>query len=284
MAFASFKEVLTDGLKHGYAVGQFNVNNLEFLQAIIETAEEERSPVILGVSEGAMKYMNIEYTVAMCKAAAEKASVPVILHLDHGSSYEVVLKCLRAGFSSIMIDASHYPLEENIAKTRQVVHACHTLGVDVEGELGRIGGTEDDLSVDERDATLAKPEEAVRLVQESGIDALAPAIGSAHGLYKGEPKLDFDRLAKIRDLTGVPLVLHGGSGIPDEDIRKAISLGVSKINVNTENQVAFTNKIRELLDKDAKVYDPRKYLGPAREAIKETVREKIRLFGSNNKA
>ncbi|MFC4767442.1 class II fructose-1,6-bisphosphate aldolase [Effusibacillus consociatus] len=284
MAFASFKEVLTDGLKKGYAVGQFNMNNLEFLQAIIETAEEERSPVILGVSEGAMKYMNIEYTVAMAKAAAAKASVPVILHLDHGSSYEVVLKCIRAGFSSIMIDASHYPLEENIAKTKQVVHACHTLGIDVEGELGTIGGVEDDISVDEKDATLARPEEALRLVQETGIDALAPAIGSAHGMYKGDPELDFDRLAKIRDLTGIPMVLHGGSGIPDEDIRKAISLGVSKINVNTENQVAFTNKVREILGKDANVYDPRKYLGPAREAIKEVVREKMRLFGSNNRA
>lgn len=284
MAFASFKEVLTDGLKNGYAVGQFNVNNLEFLQAIIETAEEERSPVILGVSEGAMKYMNIEYTVAMCKAAAEKVNVPVILHLDHGSSYEVVLKCIRAGFSSIMIDASHYPLEENIAKTKQVVHACHTLGIDVEGELGRIGGVEDDISVDDKDATLARPEEAVRLVQEAGIDALAPAIGSAHGMYKGDPVLDFDRLATIRDMTGVPLVLHGGSGIPDGDIRKAISLGVSKINVNTENQVAFTNKIREILAAKEDLFDPRKYLGPAREAIKEVVREKIRLFGSNNRA
>jgi fructose-bisphosphate aldolase class II len=284
MGFASFKEVLTDGYRNGYAVGQFNVNNLEFLQAIVEVAEEERSPVILGVSEGAMKYMGLEYTVAMAKAAAEKVTVPVILHLDHGSSYQVVLKCIRAGFSSIMIDASHYPLEENIAKTKQVVDACHVLGIDVEGELGRIGGTEDDLTVDEREASLAIPEEAVRLVKESGIDALAPAIGSAHGPYKGKPELDFDRLAKIRDLTGVPLVLHGGSGIPDEDIRKAISLGVSKINVNTENQLAFTAKVREILNQDAKVYDPRKILGPAREAIKEVVREKIRLFGSNNRA
>lgn len=284
MAFASFKEMLTDGLKNGYAVGQFNVNNLEFLQAIIETAEEERSPVILGVSEGAMKYMNIEYTAAMAKAAAEKVTVPVALHLDHGSSFDVVLKCIRAGFSSIMIDASHYPLAENIAKTKQVVDACHVLGIDVEGELGRIGGTEDDISVDERDATLARPDEALRLVNEAGIDALAPAIGSAHGLYKGVPVLAFDRLQEIRDMTDVPLVLHGGSGIPDEDIRKAISLGVSKINVNTENQVSFTNKIREILNNDQKVYDPRKYLGPAREAIKDTVREKIRLFGSNNRA
>lgn len=283
MGFASFKEVLTEAQKKGYAVGQFNVNNLEFLQAIIETAEEERAPVILGVSEGAMKYMGLEYCTAMAKAAAEKATVPVILHLDHGSSYEVVLKCIRAGFSSIMIDASHYPLEENIAKTKQVVDACHPLGIDVEGEIGRIGGAEDDLSVDERDATLADPQESLRLVKEAGIDALAPAIGSAHGVYKGKPQLDFDRLATIRDTVGIPLVLHGGSGIPDEDIRKAISLGVAKINVNTENQIAFTAKVREILNNDPNVYDPRKILGPGRAAIKETVREKIRLFGSNNR-
>lgn len=284
MPFASFKEVLTDGLKNGYAVGQFNLNNLEFTQAIIEVAEEERSPVIFGVSEGAMKYMGLEFTVAIAKAAAQKATVPVILHLDHGSSYEVVLKCIRAGFSSIMIDASHYDLEKNIALTKQVVHACHVLGIDVEGELGRIGGTEDDISVDERDATLARVDESIRLVNETGIDAFAPAIGSAHGMYVGKPELAFDRLGEIRDATGLPLVLHGGSGIPDEDIRRAISLGVAKINVNTESQVAFTKKVREVLDKDAKVYDPRKVLGPAREAIKEVVREKIRLFGSNNRA
>lgn len=284
MPFASFKEVLTDGLKNGYAVGQFNLNNLEFTQAIIEVAEEERSPVIFGVSEGAMKYMGLEFTVAIAKAAAQKATVPVVLHLDHGSSYEVVLKCIRAGFSSIMIDASHYELEKNIALTKQVVHACHVLGIDVEGELGRIGGTEDDISVDERDATLARVDESIRLVNETGIDAFAPAIGSAHGMYVGKPELAFDRLGEIRDATGLPLVLHGGSGIPDEDIRRAISLGVAKINVNTESQVAFTKKVREVLDKDAKVYDPRKVLGPAREAIKEVVREKIRLFGSNNRA
>jgi fructose-bisphosphate aldolase class II len=284
MAFASLKEVLETARRGGYAVGQFNMNNLEFTQAIVEAAEEERSPVILGTSEGAIKYMGIEYTVAMARAAADKASVPVVLHLDHGGSYEMVLRCLRHGWSSIMYDGSHHPLEENIRNTRQVVDACHALGVAVEGELGRIGGTEDDLSVDEREATLARPEEALRLVQETGIDALAPAIGSAHGRYKGKPELDFERLAKIRDLCNIPLVLHGGSGIPDEDIRRAISLGVAKINVNTENQEAFTRVIRQKLAEDANVYDPRKYLAPAREAIKEVVKEKMRLFGSSGKA
>lgn len=285
MAFASFKEVLLDGLKNGYAVGQFNMNNLEFVQAIVEAANEEKSPVILGCSEGAIKYMGIDYTVAMARVAAETAKVPVILHLDHGPSFEYVVKCVRAGFSSIMIDASHYALDKNIALTKQVVDLCHPLGIEVEGELGRIGGTEDDLTVDERDATLALPEEAKRLVEETGIDALAPAIGSAHGVYVGKPELAFGRLQEISQLLpNIPMVLHGGSGIPDEDIRKAISLGVSKINVNTENQIAITNTIREIFAKDAKVYDPRKYLGPGKAAIKETVKEKMRLFGSSGRA
>ncbi len=285
MAFASFKEVLLDGYRNGYAVGQFNMNNLEFTQAIIEAANEEKSPVILGVSEGAIKYMGLEYTVAMARVAAETSKVPVILHLDHGPNLEVVMKCIRAGFSSIMIDASHYELEKNIALSKQLVELCHPLGIEVEGELGRIGGTEDDMTVDERDASLAIPAEAVRLVQESGIDALAPAIGSAHGPYKGKPELSFDRLEEIKGLLpNIPLVLHGGSGIPDEDIRRAISLGVSKINVNTENQQAMTAVIREILGKDEKAYDPRKYLKPAREAIKETVKQKMRLFGSSGRA
>jgi fructose-bisphosphate aldolase class II len=285
MAFASFKEVLLDAYRNGYAVGQFNMNNLEFTQAIIEAANEEKSPVILGVSEGAAKYMGLEYTVAMARVAMEMSKVPVILHLDHGPNLEMVMKCIRAGFSSIMIDASHYELEKNIAICKQVVDLCHPLGIEVEGELGRIGGTEDDLTVDEREATLAIPEEAKRLVEESGIDALAPAIGSAHGPYKGKPELAFDRLAEIKKLLpNTPLVLHGGSGIPDEDIKKAISLGVAKINVNTENQQAMTAVIREILGKDEKVYDPRKYLKPAREAIKETVKQKMRLFGSSGRA
>ncbi|ASS73817.1 fructose-1,6-bisphosphate aldolase, class II [Tumebacillus algifaecis] len=285
MAFASFKEVLLDGYKNGYAVGQFNMNNLEFTQAIIEAANEEKSPVIFGVSEGAIKYMGLDYTVAMARVAMESSKVPVILHLDHGPNRDLVMKCIKAGFSSIMIDASHYPLEENIRLSREIVDLCHSVGIEVEGELGRIGGTEDDLTVDERDATLAVPAEALRLVQESGIDALAPAIGSAHGPYKGTPELAFDRLKEIRDLLpGTPLVLHGGSGIPDADIRQAISLGVSKINVNTENQLAMTHVIREVLGKDANVYDPRKYMKPARDAIKEVVKEKMRLFGSSGRA
>lgn len=282
-AKASYREVLTEAYEKGYAVGQFNVNGLEFLQAIVEVAEEERSPVILGVSEGAMKYVGLDYVIAMANAAKLKATVPVILHLDHGPNFELVMKCTRHGFDSVMYDGSHHPLEQNIALTKQVVDACHASGVDVEGELGRIGGTEDELTVDEREATLARPDEAQQFAQETGVDALAPAIGSAHGHYKGKPQLDFDRLAKIKELVGRPLVLHGGTGIPDEDIQRAIQLGVAKINVNTESQDAFTRTVRQTLEDNPKMFDPRKYLGPAREAIKETIRTKIRLFGSHNR-
>ncbi len=280
MSVGSFKDVLQDGLRNNYAVGQFNINNLEWTQAIVEVAGEEDSPVILGASEGAIKYMGMDYMAAIARVAAEKSKVPVILHLDHGSSFDVVMKCIRHGWTSVMIDGSHHPLEENIALTRRVVEAAHSVGVHVEGELGRIGGVEDDLSVDAREASLVRPEEAELFVRETGVDALAPAIGSAHGHYEGKPELAFDRLRQVRDRTGVPLVLHGGTGIPDEDILQAIRLGVSKINVNTENQSAFTDAVRAILLHDAKVYDPRKYLGPGREAIKNAVRAKIRLFGS----
>lgn len=284
MALVSMTEMLQKAKEGKYAVGQFNMNNLEFTQAIVEAAAEERSPVILGVSEGAMKYMGLEYTVAMAKATAEKYAIPIALHLDHGSSFEVAMKVIREGFSSVMFDGSHHNFEENIILTKKVVEAAHAMGISVEGELGTIGGTEDDLSVDEADAKLTNPKEAIEFYSATGVDALAMAVGSAHGMYKGEPKIHFDIIEAVSNQIDIPLVLHGGSGIPDDTIKKAISFGIGKINVNTENQVAFTNKLREVLAKDANVYDPRKYLGPGREAIKEVVREKIRLFGSNGRA
>ncbi|GAA4720547.1 class II fructose-1,6-bisphosphate aldolase [Brevibacillus fulvus] len=274
---------IEDAKKNKYAVGQFNLNNLEFTQAITEAAAEEKSPVIFGVSEGAMKYMGLDYTVAIAKVAAERAGVPIALHLDHGSSFDVVMKCIRAGFSSVMFDGSHYPYEENIRLTKKVVEAAHAVGVSVEGELGTIGGVEDDLSVDEKDAALAKPEEAIRFWEETKVDYVAIAVGTAHGMYKGEPKIHYDIIEEVAKNIGAPIVLHGGSGVPDEAIKKAISLGVGKINVNTENQVACTQTIRDILNAKPNEIDPRKYLGPAREAIKEVVRGKIRLFGSNNR-
>src|SRR5690606_26346422 len=214
------------------------------------------------------------------EAAAETRGVPVALHLDHGSSFEIAMKCIRAGFSSVMFDGSHLPFEENVRLTKEIVKVAHAMGVSVEGELGTIGGVEDDLVVDDADAMLAKPEEAIRFYEETGVDCLAIAVGTAHGMYKGEPHIRFDIIEEVTRNIPVPVVLHGGSGVPDEMIRKAIQAGVGKINVNTENQVACTAAIREVLEKDEKVYDPRKYLGPGREAMVEVVRAKIRLFGS----
>ncbi|MHA7967559.1 class II fructose-1,6-bisphosphate aldolase [Paenibacillus sp. CAU 1782] len=284
MPLVSMNELLPKAKANKYAVGQFNMNNLEFAQATVEAAIEENSPFIYGVSEGALKYMGIEFTVAMAKAAADKSGLPIALHLDHGSSFDVAMKCIRAGFSSVMFDGSHYGLEENIALTKEVVKAARAMGVSVEGELGTIGGVEDDLSVDEADAKMADPAEAIRFYEETGVDCLAIAVGTAHGMYKGEPKIHYDIIQKVADAIPVPIVLHGGSGVPDEAIRLSIQAGVGKINVNTENQVACTNAIREVLLANSEVIDPRKYLTPARSAMKAVIQEKIRLFGSNNQA
>jgi len=280
----SMNEFLPKAKAGKFAVGQFNMNNLEFAQAITEAAMEEKSPFIFGVSEGALKYMGIEYTVAIAEAAAKQSGLPIALHLDHGSTFEVAMKCIRAGFSSVMFDGSHYSFEENIRLTKEVVKAAHAMGVSVEGELGTIGGVEDDISVDEADASLAKPEEAIRFYEETGVDCVAIAVGTAHGMYKGEVKIRYDIIEEVSKAIPVPIVLHGGSGVPDEAIRLSIAAGVGKINVNTENQVACTEAIREVLGKDSKVYDPRKYLGPAKKAMVEVVRSKIRLFGSSNQA
>lgn len=284
MPLVPMTEMLKKAKAEKYAVGHFNINNLEFTQAIVEAAEEEKSPVILGVSEGAVKYMGLEYTVALAQAAANKASVPIALHLDHGSSFEVAMKLIRAGFSSVMFDGSKYTYNENVQLTKKVVEASHAMGVSVEGELGTIGGTEDDISIAEEDALLANPEEAIKFYKETNVDALAIAVGSAHGVYKGVPKIRFDIIEAVSNKIDIPLVLHGGTGIPDDTIRKAISLGIGKVNVNTENQIVMTNKLREIFAADSNVFDPRKYLGPARAEIKEAVREKIRLFGSDGKA
>jgi len=284
MPLVSMNAFLPQAKAGKFAVGQFNMNNLEFAQAITDAAIEENSPFIFGVSEGALKYMGMEYTVAIAQAAAQKSGLPIALHLDHGSSFEVAMACIRAGFSSVMFDGSHHTYEDNIRLTKEVVRAAHAMGVSVEGELGTIGGVEDDISVDEANAALAKPDEAVRFYEETGVDCLAIAVGTAHGMYKGEVKIHYDIIKEVVSRIPVPVVLHGGSGVPDEMIREAIQSGVGKINVNTENQVACTSAIREVLGKDAKVYDPRKYLTPARNAMKEVVKEKIRLFGSSNKA
>ena len=284
----SAKEMLNKAREGKYAVGQFNINNLEWTKAILLTAEELKSPVILGVSEGAGKYMTGFKTVsAMVKAMVEELNitVPVALHLDHGS-YEGSLKCIEAGFSSIMFDGSHYPIAENVEKTTELVKLCREKGISLEAEVGSIGGEEDGVvGLGE----CADPNEC-KAVADLGIDMLAAGIGNIHGKYPANwPGLRFDVLESIKEKVGdMPLVLHGGTGIPAEMIQKAISLGVAKINVNTECQLSFAEATRKYIeagkDLEGKGFDPRKLLAPGTEAIKATVKEKMELFGSVGKA
>ena len=284
MALVNMKEMLIAAKEGKYAIGQFNINNAEWTSAILDKAEELKTPVILGVSSGAAKYMGGWNTVVGIVRGIiidHNITVPVALHLDHGSSFEMCKAAIDAGFTSVMIDGSHHPLEENIAMCKQVVEYAHLRGVSVEAELGKVGGQEDDVIAD---TMYADPEECIRLVKETGIDCLAPALGSVHGPYKGEPKLGFEEMELIGRTCGVPLVLHGGSGIPEDQIKRSISLGTAKINVNTESQQAWTKIVREVLSTDTKVYDPRKIIGPGKKGIAAVVEEKCAIFGCNNKA
>lgn len=284
MGLVNMKEMLIKARKEHYAVGQFNINNLEWTQAILDEAQALNAPVILGVSEGAGKYMGgwtVVFAMVDAYIEAKNITVPVALHLDHGTSFEVCKAAIDAGFTSVMIDASHYPFEENIEMTKKVVEYAHALGVSVEAELGKVGGQEDNIVAE---SMYADPEECKILVEKTGIDCLAPALGSVHGPYHGEPKLGFKEMAYINELLNMPLVLHGGSGIPDEQLRKAIDRGTAKINVNTESQQAWTAIVRKVLSEDSKVYDPRKVIGPGKEGIKAVVRAKCEVFGCINKA
>lgn len=284
MPLVNMKDMLEKAKKEKYAVGQFNINNLEWTQAILEVAQENNSPVILGVSEGAAKYMGGYVTIVKMVEGLmidKEISVDVAIHLDHGSSIEICKKAIDAGFSSVMIDGSKYPIEENIRITKEVVEYAHARNVSVEAEVGIVGGEED--GVIGEGVVYAKTEDCLLLAKETAIDCLAPALGSVHGPYKGEPKLGFSEMEEIAKLTNLPLVLHGGSGIPDFQIEKSISLGTAKINVNTECQQAFTKSVRQVLNSDDKVYDPRKYIKTGKESIKGVVLEKMTLFGSINK-
>lgn len=284
----SAAKMLKDAKAGKYAVGHFNINNLEWTKAILLTAQELNSPVILGVSEGAGKYMcGFKTVTAMVDAMVDELgiTVPVALHLDHGS-YEGALKCIEAGFSSVMFDGSHYGIEENITKTKEIIALAHSKGISVEAEVGAIGGEEDGVI---GGGEVADPEEC-KMIADLGVDMLAAGIGNIHGKYPANWRgLRFDVLANIQELTGeMPLVLHGGTGIPADMIKEAISLGVSKINVNTECQLAFADATRKYIeagkDLEGKGFDPRKLLAPGFEAIKATVKEKMELFGSVNKA
>ena len=301
------KEILDKAKSGGYTVPSFNTNNLETTQAILETAEKMRAPVFVQVSDGARKYAGMENLSNLVRDMASRVSVPVALHLDHGADYEAVLRALRAGFTSVMIDASHHPLEENIADTLKCVQAAHAVGVSVEAELGRLGGIEEDIDVSEKDAFLTDPDEAERFVEETGVDYLAVAIGTSHGAYKGKgrPYIDHDRIEEISRRVAVPLVMHGSSGVPkylidklkatgadigdpagihDDDIRRALPSSVSKVNVDTDLRLAITAGMREVLIGTPKEFDPRKIIGKGREYMAQVIAEKFELMETAGKA
>ena len=285
--FKTTKELEEYARAEKFGLGAFNTNNLEITKSIVAALKEENSPAIIAVSPSAMKYAGAEYISSMVKVAAETEGIEVALHLDHGTTIEDCQTAMDNGFSSVMFDGSKHPLEENIELTKKVVDIAEPLGVSVEGELGRIFGTEDQIVVNEREASFTDPKEAVELVEKTGIDSLAVSIGNAHGFYKGKPELDFDRLAEIADATkdtDVLLVLHGASGIPDEDIRTAIDIGVSKINIDTEIRNAFKQGVTKFVEENPDVIDPRKILKPASDNMTAIVKRKIKLFGSNEKA
>jgi fructose-bisphosphate aldolase class II len=284
LALAAAAPLLIEAREQGYALGAFNAYNLETVQAIVSAAEEERAPVILQTSQGALKYAGLSQLWSLANTAAKAARVPVAVHLDHGTDLSVVWRCLRAGFTSVMFDGSHLPMPENAALTRRVVEVARELQVSVEAELGRISGTEEEISVEDREAYFTDPEEAAWFVRETAVDALAVAVGTAHGRYRGEPRLDFARLEEIARKVKVPLVLHGSSGLPDEAVRRAIGLGVAKFNIDTELREAFVGALSGALAAHPGEIDPRRLLAPAREAVKAKVREKLRLFGSSGKA
>lgn len=305
MPLTSPKEMFQRAYQNGYAIGAFNVNNMEIVQGIIQAGQEEQSPLILQVSAGARKYAGQKYIIKLVEAALEEADLPIVLHLDHGQTFEICRDVIEGGFTSVMIDGSHLPFEENIALTRQVVDYAHGRGVWVEAELGRLAGVEDEVSSEENVYT--DPDEAVEFVERTGCDSLAIAIGTSHGAYKfkGEPKLDFDRLEKITAmLPDFPLVLHGASSVlpefvkmanqfggnvadakrvPEDFLRKAARSGVCKINIDTDIRLAMTAVIRKFFKEHPEEFDPRKYLGPARQAVKDMVQHKIRnVLGSSN--
>lgn len=284
MALVNMKEMLIKAREGHYAVGQFNINNVEWTAAILDKAQELQAPVILGVTSSAATYMGGWNTVVGLVRGLmvdHNITIPVALHVDHGGSFEICKAAIDAGFTSVMIDGSKYPLKENISIVKRVVEYAHLRGVSVEAELGKVGGQEDNVVAE---TMYAVPEECLEMVKKTGIDCLAPALGSVHGPYHGEPKLGFKEMGIINEMVGVPLVLHGGSGIPEDQIKRAISLGTAKINVNTESQQAWTAIVREVLVKDAKVYDPRKIIGPGKKGIQNVVQAKCEIFGCINKA
>lgn len=280
----STREMLIKAQKEGYAVPAFNIHNLETLQVVVETAAEMGSPVIIaGTPSTIEEYTGPDYVKAIAEVAASKYNIPIAIHLDHFEDVDAIKRDIDIGFRSCMIDASKHEFEENIAIVKEVVEYAHRFDTVVEAELGKLGGKEDDLVVDEKDAMYTNPDDAAEFVKRTGVDSLAVAIGTAHGLYKGEAKLDFDRLIEIRNKVDVPLVLHGASDVPDELVKKAISLGICKVNVATDLKIPFSDAVKEYFRENPDANDPRKYMTPGKEAMKKIVEHKINVCGSANR-
>lgn len=284
MALISSTDMLMEARKNGYCVGAFNVHTLEMLQAVVDAAEEANSPVILQSTVGTVKHLGADYIAAAAKVAADSRRIPIALHLDHCTDFSTIVRCIRAGYTSVMIDASQFPFEKNVELTQKVVELARSVGVNVEAELGKVGGVEDHIVVADHDALLADPDECAAFVELTGVPTLAPAIGTAHGIYKGEPKIDFERIREIAKVVSIPLVLHGGSGIPETQVKRCISLGMSKMNVATELRIGFSNAIKAVFSENPVENDPRKYMVPAKQAVKELVLEKMRMCDSVNRA
>lgn len=283
MYLISSREMLKRAQQGGYAVPAFNIHNLETVQVIVETASEMGSPVILAGTPGTYDYAGTDYLISICKEAAHKHSIPLVLHLDHHEDLQDIRTKVGHGIRSVMIDGSHHAFDQNIDIVRSVVQYCNRFDASVEAELGRLGGQEDDLIVDTADALMTDPASAAEFVRRTGIDSLAVAIGTAHGLYKAEPKLDFSRLDKIRTVVDIPLVLHGASGVPDEMVRRCIDLGVSKVNVATELKIAFSDAVKQHFADHPDANDPRKYITPGKAAMKQVVMDKIHMCGSEGR-
>ena len=283
MTLVSSKKLLKDAQKGGYAVGAFNAENMEMVQAVVAAAEAKRSPVIIQTTPGTLKYADTDMFTAMAQAAAENADVPVVMHLDHGDSFDTAMKAFRSGYTSIMIDGSHSPFEENIALSSSVADVCRPVGVNVEAELGKVGGKEDDLDGGEG-AGLTVPSEAKEFVDRTGIDSLAVAIGTAHGIYKGEPHVDVERLKEIREVVDIPLVLHGTSGVLDDTVRECIAAGICKVNYATDLRIAFSNGVKKVLAEDPDIFDPKKYGKAGRDEVQKYVEQKMDVVGSTGRA
>ena len=283
MPLVTSKEMLLKAQKGGYAVGAFNAENMEMVKAIIQAAEELKAPVMIQTTPSTVKYGTVETYAAIVAAEAAKASVPVCLHLDHGSSFELAMQALRTGYTSIMIDGSHGSFEENVALTRRVADACLPSQISVEAELGKVGGKEDDLEA-ENDSPYTDPQQAKEFAERTNATSLAVAIGTAHGLYQGTPKLDFERLAAIREVVSIPLVLHGASGVPDDAVRESIRLGICKVNFATELRIAYSDGVKKYLAENPDGFDPKKYGAAGMENVTALVKEKISVCGSEGQA